>query len=121
MKSIYAIKCENTGRIYIGSSNKVESRIKQHMQELFLNKKKSSALQTRGGSLWQLDFNEYGEQAFTAYVLEKDVPADRVEDAERDNILKYRSNETKYGYNVWPYIQPKITISPGKPSVPRFK
>lgn len=53
---VYAITCRPTGRVYIGSSARVASRLRRHRVELLAGKHHSSKLQRA--------WNKYGARAF---------------------------------------------------------
>lgn len=97
MSTIYAIRCKENGRIYIGISFDPRNRINTHFAELAKGEKKS----THYGNmrLWQEDYNTYGRDAFEAYIMEENIPASKRREKESEYIEKYRSAEKGKGYN----------------------
>jgi group I intron endonuclease len=88
-RKIYAIKHNTTGRIYIGSSRDVESRIKNHICQLRIGKHNVADMQA--------DFNEYGEN-FSFFVLDEiECYEDRVKEYEW--MRKLETNVRGKGYN----------------------
>ena len=97
---VYAIIHNVTGRIYIGSSERVKWRIKEHLNLLRKHKCKNHLMQS--------DFDTYGEN----YSFKK---IDSISDL-RENwkeyywILYFRTNDKKYGYNYMDIHIPKKSI-----------
>ena len=97
---VYAIIHNVTGRIYIGSSERVKWRIKEHLNLLRKHKCKNRLMQS--------DFDTYGEK----YSFKK---IDSINDL-RENwkeyywILYFRTNDKKYGYNYMDSHIPKKSI-----------
>lgn len=91
---IYCIRCNANGRVYIGRTKNLEQRIRQHLSELRRGYKKEMR-----NPLFQEDFDKYGEESFSYYVLERDVSPGDVVDRENYWINKYKSNRRQYGYN----------------------
>lgn len=63
ISGIYAIYSEYTGKMYIGSSKDIRTRLRNHFNELRKNKHHSSYLQN--------SFNKYGEKVFETMILEE--------------------------------------------------
>lgn len=59
---VYQIRCTENGKIYIGSSIRIRSRISRHLMDLRRNVHSNQHLQNA--------FNKYGENKFEAIVLE---------------------------------------------------
>lgn len=59
---IYQIKNNKSGKVYIGSTNNLDKRKKQHFKELAEGRHINKALQQ--------DFTKYGENAFTYSIIE---------------------------------------------------
>lgn len=86
---IYSIKCNKTGRIYIGRTTNIENRWRTHIHDLRLNKHHVHLMQT--------DFNKYGEDSFTFEILDE---ADfRTRDKEQAYMKAYDSYNPNFGYN----------------------
>ena len=119
-KTAYAIRCEKNGRMYIGCCANVDQRIRQHIGELRRGKKTMRvAYNKRGDSPWQKDFDEHGCESFKAYILEENIPAETASDIEGRYILKYRTNEPEFGYNLTvPKKQLPIELIKGMAPIP---
>ena len=119
-KTAYAIRCEKNGRMHIGCCTNVDQRIRQHIGELRRGQKTMRvAYSKRGDSPWQRDFNEYGCESFKAYILEENIPAETASDIEGRYILKYRTNEPAFGYNLAvPKMPLPIDLIEGMPPPP---
>lgn len=120
---IYAIRCTENGRIYIGSSTNLDNRLKTHFRDLKAREKRGAVRDENGkskgifpeGSLWQEDFNKYGEKAFEIYVLEEDVPKRSRQEREDYWIEEYKACDPEHGYNQRRERLPKFKIQKGLP------
>lgn len=65
---IYGIRCEKNQKIYIGSSENIKERFKDHKKRLRGNRHSNSELQK--------DFSLYGELYFTFFVVEETTEID---------------------------------------------
>ena len=102
MYTVYGIRCKENGKIYIGCTcRQVEERITAHFNEL---RRRGKTYRNSKGEReltpWQIDFNQFGEDAFEFYILEKDVSEDNHRETETNWIEEYRSYDKRYGYNV---------------------
>ena len=88
--TIYAIRCCENGRLYIGKTTNLDCRIQTHFSNL-KNGKHSSKLMME-------DFKKYGKDAFEVYILEENVPYEQRK-KEYEYMRKYNSFDEKYGYN----------------------
>lgn len=88
--SIYAIRCVETERVYVGRSQDLERRLNQHLTDLRGNRKKGD---------FQKDYNTYGESSFEVYVLEEDVRPEMAQQREAAWIKEYRATDPRFGYN----------------------
>jgi group I intron endonuclease len=88
--TIYAIRCTETGRVYIGRTQDVGRRLSQHLADLNGNRKSGD---------FQKDYNTYGVRSFEAYVLEENVPPELAQEREAAWIREYRATNPRYGYN----------------------
>lgn len=88
--TIYALRCKNNGRLYIGRTYRLDERIKTHFQEL------KSGRHTN--QLMLEDFKKYGRDNFEVYVLEENIPYAET-NKEYEYMRKYNSFDEKYGYN----------------------
>ena len=92
--TIYAIRCVENGKIYIGRTQRFEQRIREHWLDL----KRGFKRNMRDPS-FQNDFDTYGEDGFRVYILEENVPPDAANEREAFWISEYRSTNHLYGYN----------------------
>ena len=92
--TIYAIRCVATNKLYVGRTSNLDQRINAHLNEL----KKGYKGNMRNPS-FQQDFDQYGQDAFKVYILERDVPPDMAEMREAYWIAEYRATNPMYGYN----------------------
>lgn len=100
--TVYAIRCNVNGRIYVGCSVNVEARIRQHFSDLQKGNKRTgpwNAGEERADSTWQTDFNLYGQTAFDYYILQKDVPKTERLMAENAWIDRLHARDPEHGYN----------------------
>lgn len=88
--TIYALRCINNSRLYIGRTSNLENRIQVHFQEL------KSGRHTN--KLMLKDFEKYGRDNFEVYILEENVPYEQ-RTKEYEYMRKYNTFEEKYGYN----------------------
>ena len=97
--TIYGICCKKSGRVYIGRTYRLENRIKEHFAELRNGKKTCYQNGQRVMSNMQKDYDKYGEDSFNVYIIEENVPPERVKQREAYWIEKYRADDMRYGYN----------------------
>lgn len=88
--TIYAIRCRENNRLYIGRTSNLDNRIQAHFSEL-KRKKHSSKLMIE-------DFEKYGKDNFEIYILEENVPYTERK-KEFEYMRKYNTFDEKYGYN----------------------
>ena len=88
--TIYAIRCKNNGRLYIGRTTNLNSRLQTHFAELKREKHNSK--------LMIEDFKKYGKDNLEVYVIEENVTYE-VRKKEYEYMRKYNSFDEKYGYN----------------------
>ena len=93
-KTIYCIRNNVTGRVYIGMTQNPQRRFEQHLSALRGRKHKNE--------LMQEDFDRYGS-VFSLEILDTDARCQ--EHAEQKWILKFKSYDKRYGYN---YKDPSI-------------
>ena len=89
---IYQIKNKKNGLIYIGSSNNIDKRWKEHKRELNSNRHKNRFIQA--------DWNEFGEDEFEFLIIEECDVDERyeIEQEYLDRLLPYNRNNR--GYNI---------------------
>lgn len=124
--SIYAIRCRETGRVYVGSSCNVQRRILQHFSELKAGKKikTSTVRKVRRGEEWQADYDKYGASSFDFYILEDGLSFVDRRAAEAKWIRKYKACDPAHGYNSQCQklkAEALITITEGMPPLPEEK
>lgn len=102
MIGIYKIECLATGKVYIGSSVDVETRMRKHRERLNRGDHHSSYLQN--------SWNIYGCAAFTFSVIETLEKRDKqkIIDTEQKWLDHYRSYDREYGYNVCPKAHSRL-------------
>lgn len=100
-KTIYAMQHNVTKKIYVGSCNRAESRIKKHMHDLLRGSHTNKHLQR--------DFDKYGME-FSFYKL-AEVDSSSVFTQERNWQNALRSNEPKTGYNLSRQEKPITDLS----------
>lgn len=124
MYSIYAIRCKENGKIYIGCTSKpVEERIHQHISELRNQRKTAVFSGTNVGpgrplTQWQLDFNEYGEDAFEYFLIESNVPDSQRRQRESFWMDEFKTCDKRYGYNFRRASTMPYEIQTGLPPKP---
>lgn len=90
-KSIYAIRCNSTGRLYIGMSRRVGERVDEHLQAL---RRKDHQVK-----LLQADFDAYGKEDFSFFVLEEGLTDREARQREQDYMDEYDTRNPDHGYN----------------------
>ena len=100
--TIYAIRCSVNGKVYIGRTYRFNQRIKEHFYELRQAKKRKTEKKgIRTSTHFQEDYNIYGESAFEVYILQENVPPDKVKETEAFWICEYKATNPDFGYNVF--------------------
>lgn len=96
MKSgVYAIRCLKNGQTYIGSSSRVEYRMKEHRKNLKLGHHFCKHMQSA--------YNSYGHDKFAFFVLER-VSNDSLIEREQFWLDTIRSQEGASVYNYKPIV-----------------
>lgn len=119
--TIYAIRCKENGKVYIGRTQNLERRMKEHLSEFRKKQKDLKTMRSRPDRGFQSDFERYGENAFELYVLEDGVSPKEAVEREYFWIESYRSTEPEHGYNKQGRPQKYEALSrvmPGRPPVP---
>jgi len=116
MKAIYQILNKVNGKFYIGSSKKVEQRLRDHINKLRLNKNNCGIVQ----NAW----NKYGEENFEFIVLEYVENEEKLIEKEQYYLdtLKPHYNirkvaESNRGVKRTPEALIKFSISNSKPVI----
>lgn len=86
---VYAIKHNQTQRMYIGSSSNVDSRIRAHLSMLRTGKHINKSMQD--------DYNRYGEN-FSFYELAT-INSYAEKNKEYEFQKKYKTKDPEFGYN----------------------
>lgn len=89
---IYAVKCLETGKLYIGSTQDLKRRIYQHKLES-KNKRNLNRL--------YVDARRFGWDRFQWYIIETDVPHYLRNEREGIWIDHYDSTNPDVGYNAY--------------------
>lgn len=99
---VYAIRCKETGRVYVGVTENVSRRVRQHMLQLKNHTKVtcSNVHHVVRGAEWQEDYDTYGEDAFEFYVLEENVTYENRSIVEARWIREYNATDPRFGYNA---------------------
>ena len=90
--SIYAIRCNSTGRLYIGMSRRVGERVDEHLQSLRRNDHQVKLLQK--------DYNAHGKENFSFYVLEEGLTEKEARQREQYFMEEYDTRNPAHGYNA---------------------
>lgn len=90
LHTIYAIRCKQNGKLYIGRTTRLDKRLEIHFTELRTGKHKTKALLE--------DFNKYGRENFEVYVLEENIPY-KERAKEYEYMRQYNTFDENYGYN----------------------
>lgn len=100
--TVYAIRCTANGKMYIGCTNNVESRIKSHFFDLEQRRKRRYDFQTKTRIFtdFQSDFDKYGKRAFEYYVLQSEIDSGNRTVCESRWIAKYDTTNPSKGYNI---------------------
>lgn len=120
MGYVYAIRCKENGRIYIGSTVDLEKRIYVHFLELKNRKKskESNVNQIKSGDTWQDDYDKFGKDAFEVYCIESDIPTNQLREREAYWMDEYKARDPKYGYNAAGIVRYDHPIKYGIPQKP---
>ena len=92
MKGIYKIINLVNNKVYIGSSYRLDRRVKEHFRYLRCNKHHSLHLQSA--------FNTYGASAFVTVILEVVDDESQLLDREQFWSDLYQCTDKRFGYNV---------------------
>lgn len=90
MQGIYRISCSQDPRSYIGSSNNIERRWKDHKRQLDAGTHKNKKL--------QLDWDAYGDESFTFNILEE---TDDLVAQEQKWLNDYADSRYNISANAW--------------------
>lgn len=94
--SIYAIRCTDNGKVYIGRSADVRHRAIAHFA--FMEREKASPTR-RKPNRFQQDYNRLGRSGFEIYILEENVPPALCAAREGFWISEYKATDPRFGYN----------------------
>lgn len=117
--TVYAIRCKENGRVYVGATVYPQKRIYQHMAQLKRRGKVHYEVGKAVPSLWQEDYDKYGENGFSFYILEEDITLQDVPYREKYWIAQYKAFDPRYGYNQQRYQKKAEQLfEAGKPPLP---
>ncbi len=108
---IYAIRCKNTGKLFICGSVNPEQAITSFFMDLKRGRKMWVVDGRRVNSPIQDDYNKFGEDAFEVYILEEKM-FDSAMRRERKKhwINEYKANDPRFGYNETKF-EKKLAVS----------
>lgn len=89
---VYRIKCLINGKVYIGKSNDVKRRWREHKSRLKRNNHENEKLQH--------DWNKYGEDNFEFKLIENYDNEEFGIELEKKYINEYKSCDLNFGYNM---------------------
>ena len=89
---VYMIKCLINGKVYIGKSNDVKRRWREHKSRLKRNNHENEKL--------QYDWNKYGEDNFEFKLIENYDNEEFGIELEKKYINEYKSYDLNFGYNM---------------------
>lgn len=110
-RTVYAIQHNITKRIYVGSSNNIESRYWGHMSALRNHKHNVEDMQS--------DFNEYGED-YSLFILDE-IKEFSERRKEYEWMGKLKSNIRGIGYNYKDNAKPFKKPLPLKSGIPQTR
>lgn len=119
--TVYAIRCKENGRVYVGCTSNVDSRIRSHFSELARGEKTECVGPSkREASQWQQDYNQYGKDAFELYILESGIPAEMKREREDYFARLYKATDRRFGYCLRPPIirRQELHYEVGLPPLP---
>lgn len=88
---VYAIQHNETGRVYVGSTENIKARLTQHFQTLKGNRHLSEQMQS--------DYNKFGDN-FSIYILfDGEVEKETLLLLERLFMTALKSKDPSFGYN----------------------
>lgn len=91
METIYLLKNNANGKIYVGRTGRLSNRKKLHINSLRANRHPNKILQE--------DFNKYGESEFEFEIAEESEKGFGRTYIERQWMIKLKTYDVNYGYN----------------------
>jgi group I intron endonuclease len=101
VSGIYIIKNLINNKVYIGRAVSMYDRVIQHKKSLERNNHPNDYLQK--------SYNKYKEENFI--VIPNIYPRELLMEKEEEYIIKYKSDNSLYGYNLQSYLNGAVTIS----------
>lgn len=92
---IYFVKNKVSGRVYVGQSTNIENRLLAHKRVII----EPDIDKSRSSKKLLVDCKNYKPEDFEYGILEV-CNKENLHEKEREWIIKTRSNEEKYGYNI---------------------
>lgn len=112
-RTIYALRCKANGKVYIGKTGDVKSRILAHFQEFNrVAKWQKEHPGYRFGTGWYgytYDALKYGKEGFEVWILEENLSPVEAADREAYYIGLYKSEDPDYGYNKSSAKHPRLS------------
>jgi len=90
--TVYAMRCKENGKLYIGCTHDAEQRIRAHLSALKYNRHDCTSVRP--------DAEKYGIGGFEFYILGEFPDYETARNKEYEFIEKYKSNNPEYGYNI---------------------
>ena len=122
--TVYAIRCETTGRVYVGCTKDLKTRVYAHFGDLRNGRKDmfNHFSKHREKTQWQKDYDKYGRGDFKIYVLENNVNESARQDREEYWIAQYRATDKRFGYNTRAHVKREgFSVEPDIPPLPLAK
>lgn len=106
--TVYAIRSKTTGKVYIGSTTRLEGRIKDHFRQLKQGLKLKTVFTPQGEDNrrektdWQNDYDNYGRGDFEVYRIEDGLTLEERFEREDYWVKMYKADDPRFGYNMCP-------------------
>ena len=119
--TIYAIRCKENGKVYVGRTTDVKKRFRSHISKM--RSWSASIGKNLSGKrhVMQDDYDKYGEESIELYILEENVPPEKATGRELYWMRRYNSGNPQFGYNkisARAEINLEVGIKAGRPPEP---
>lgn len=102
-RTIYALRCKANGKVYIGKTGDVRSRIQAHFHEIAnaikWQKEHPGYKFGKGWYGYVYDALKYGKEGFEVWIMEENLSPKEAIEREEYYIRLYKSKDPDYGYN----------------------